>query len=431
MKRFTSLSALLVGLSVTTASFAGTPDAPSATKADKPMLVAQADDPAGQTPPAPTEAPEAAAPTAAPTEAPAPAPETASQGAQIGSGTSTPVAADTTTDSEKAKKKEHTWGGSAIIGYTTMSTSTVFRAQQQYADPTVDSSIWLMPRYNLNDQFQLRGRLIFNYEWTNSDTTVTEHEPRFSDTTVQLVYKKIPEIGTIKPLVGIQVAAPTSPESRARTMRFNPGVLASASKTFEHIGSGSIDIGGSAIYSHPIYGSTQAEVRGHRQVPLQCAGGTDCSDLLSGKMNSSDTLTYTISISGKWGKWSPALYFLGASQWVYHPKDTDVAIAGGQKVPVEGQPGGDRSSIRQSGYFSASLDYEVTPWFSPEIGYSLYRNILAEDGTYGNPLFDPYQDMRVFVGATIDPDEMIRSLKGQPRETKAAKAEAKSPVFRY
>jgi hypothetical protein len=52
-----------------------------------------------------------------------------------------------------------------------MTTGTVFRGQQQDWNPTIESSFWLLPRYALNDAFQLRGRLIVNYEFTDSDST--------------------------------------------------------------------------------------------------------------------------------------------------------------------------------------------------------------------------------------------------------------------
>jgi len=433
MKRFSCLSAILVGLSVTTASFAA-PEAtaPAAPKATKAKRVAQGDEPAPPPAPAPdTQPAPAEPPPAAPAEPPSTGPET-TPGVSLS--TTTTPGADTPSSSaaeEPQKKPERRWSGSAITGYTSMTTATVFKGQTQYNDPTVDSSIWLMPRYNINEAFQLRGRIIFSYEYTNSDTTVTKNEPRFSDTSVQLVYRKLPEFATIKPLVGIQVAAPTSPESRARTMIFSPGALAGLSKTFKHVGSGQIDVAVSTVYSHPIYQSENAEVRGQRPYALQCAGGTDCQDLLSGTLNPSDTLSYTLSVGGKWGKWSPSLYFLGASQWVYHPNDdATVPIAGGQQVSPIDPPDFERSSVRQSGYFAASVDYEFLPWLTGEVGYSLYRNILTEDGKYGNPIWDRYQDMRVFIGATVDPDEFIHSLTGK-NETGVTHARAKRPVMTY
>jgi hypothetical protein len=445
MKHLSSLTALLVGLSLTTASYAQQAGGAKAKK--KPTQTAvQGDDQPSGTAPAP------AAP-AEPEPAPSPAPvaEPTPGVVTIGGTTTGPTGSDAPTNDDKkkeAKKEERRWGGSAIVGYTAMSTSTIFRGQTQYADPTVDSSLWLMPRYNINDAWQLRGRIIFNYEWTNSDTTVTKNEPRFSDTTLQLVYKKLPEIATIKPVVGVQVGLPTSPESRAKTMLFAPGALVGLAKSFEHIGPGEIDVSLGGIYSHPVYQSTNAEVRGERPYPIQCAGGGDCSDLLTGTMNASDVIAYTASVGYKIGKVTPSIFYLGSSQWVYHPKDDPVTIPGGQSVSVadtctgvpDGTPGCQgRSNVRQAGYLAASVDYDVVPWLTAEVGYSIYRNFLTEDGKYGNPFFDRYQDMRVFIGATMDPDEFIQALQGRAKDNehspdgvpRRTNAQSRLPVMRY
>ncbi len=453
MKRLSSLSALVVGLCVTSVAFAApTPAKKGPAKAKKPQVVepvvAQADPtpPAADPTPAPTPPPpaepapapaDATPPPAAPTPEPAqptgPAAEpqpAVTLGGSSAPGSDKPVVPDA--DKEK-KKPERTWTGSAIYGVTSMTTSTVFKGQQLYNNPTVDSSLWLLPRFKINDSFQLRGRLIFSYEYTNSDSTVTKNEPRFSDTLLQLVYRKIPEVATIKPEVGIQVGIPTSPESRAKTMVFSPGLNASLSKTFEHVGNGEISVALIGSYSHPVYQSNTAVVRGEHPYAFHCAGGGDCQDVLSGTLNSSDTLSYRLDIGGKWGKIQPGLLYLGASQWVYHPKDdADVQIAGGQTVQATSAQG-DRSSVRQTSYFAATFDYEFVPWLIGEVGYSAARSpsILGEDGKYANQFWGDYADMRVFLGVTFDPDEFAQAFG--KKETGAVKAQntKRLPVVHY
>lgn len=344
------------------------------------------------------------------TEQTAPTPAVSVGGSLAAPTTDTPAQS---AEEEQGKKKPRPWANSSIFATTSMTTATVFAGQTQYNDPTVDSSIYITPRYSINDAWQVRGRLIFSYEFTNSDTTVSNNEPRFSDTTLQLFYRKLPEIATIKPQVYIQASAPTSPESRARTMIFSPGAGFNLSKSFEHLpGGGEMQIVGLMGYSHPIYSSRQAEVRGSRPYSLQCAGGDNCQDLLTGTLNTSDTLSYAANINFTWGKFSPAIYYLGATQWVYHPNsDANVAIAPGQEVQVgSSAANGSRSSVRQIHYFSAWLDYELNSWLTPEVGYFMSASALSESGTYVNPFFDRYQDTRVYLGANVNIDALVEQI---------------------
>lgn len=437
MKRSTCLSALLVGLTVATAPVASAADEPAKAPVKK---VAQAQQPADPQPsdpqpaPAPAPAPDAA-PTESPAAVPAPDSDTPQPAITLGGPASSSDKPGESPAEPGEKKKARPWANSSIYTVVSMTTPTVFKGQQQYSNPTVDSSIWFLPRYAISEAFQLRGRLIFNYEFTNSDTTVTRNEPRFSDTVLQLYYRKIPELAGIKPQVFVQAAAPTSPESRARTLYFSPGAGFSLNKTFEHVGGGEIALVGSLAYSHPIYRGTNPEVRGNRPYALQCAGGATCGDLLSGTMNPSDVLVYSATASGTWGKWSPALFYLGSSQWVYHPNgDAEVPIAGGQTVTAQAPADFGRASVRQTSYFSVWLDYEVNAWLTPEIGYSMSRAALTEDGKYGNPFWDRYQDTRAFIGANVNIDALIEKMAGGGDEQAGilrAKNTTKTPVLHH
>lgn len=430
MKRCTCLSALLVGLSVTVASVASAEEPEPPKGSVKRVAQAQPSDPqpsdSQPAPAAPSDS--AAAPqTPAPEETPQPA-------IQIGTSTQT---SDQPSESPATpqKKKERPWANSAIWSLVSMSTSTIFQGQRQYANPTTDAAIWMLPRYALNDAFQLRGRLVFNYEFTNSDTTVTRNEPRFSDTFVQLFYRKIPAVAGIKPQVFIQAAAPTSPESRARTMIFSPGLGFNVAKGFENVAKADVMIVGTVSYSHPIYQNQNAVVRGQRPYPLSCAGGSGCSDLLSGAMNPSDVLVYSALVSASWGKFTPALMYLGASQWVYHPKsDATVPIMGGATTTARAPGDFDRANVRQTSYFAAWLDYEVNTWFTPELGYSMSRMVLTEDASYGNPFWDRYQDTRIYLGANVNVDALVDKMAGGGDDQSGiirTKNTRRPPMFTY
>ena len=430
MKRFScrvGLVAGVVGLSVTTASvaFAAPPANPS-------VLVAQAKrkSPSSTVQPSdPTPAGGGADPTAAP-PAPPPADEPAVAPTEP---TATVVGPDSLVDApsiapaEPAKApKKRPWAGTQIFAATTMTTATISRGQQQAYNPTVDTYASISPRYAINDAFQIRGRIVFSYEFTNSDSTVTKNEPRFGDTLLQLFYRKIPELpGGIKPAAALNVGLPTSPESRARTLIFSPGATLQLSRTFEKLlpGRGDLDLLASSGYSHPIYRSTTPEIRGTAPYAFQCLGGSTCGDQLSGAFNPSDSLSYTALVSATWGKWSPALFYLGSSQWAYKGKEIEY-----NGRPVQSAEGFRPTNVRQSSYFAAWLDYEANSWLTAEVGYTLTRSALSEDGTRGNPFFDKYQDQRVYLGANINIDNIMKSLEGGPAEAGVVRAQNKRPI---
>jgi len=451
MKRSSCLSAMLVGLSVVSSSVAfAAPASSSETEASaKPVLVAQAQAKPGSKPtlqavqgtdPAPSggTTPTPADPSAAPSEAaPAsPAPEATVQPAvTLGTAPSAP-ATDTpqgAAEEPKKKPKPRPWAGTNIYVTTSMTTATIFKGQQQDYNPTVDSSIWLLPRYALSESFQLRGRLIFSYEYTNSDTTVTRNEPRFSDTTLSLFYRKIPKIPGvgIKPMVAINAGLPTSPESRARTLVVSPGATVQLSKEFEHFLGGELMILSSLIYSHPLYRYQTPERRVENNYAFQCFGGNACQDQLSGLFNPSDTLAYTLLLAAEWGKWSPALYYLGSSQWAYTSSATSATLPNGTVVDPSAPAGFQPTNVRQTSYFSAWLDYNANAWFTAEVGYWLSRSALDEAGQRGNPFFDRYQDMRVYIGANFSIDNIMKALEGGETEAGIVRAKAKTPMWNF
>ncbi len=426
MKRFSCLSAIsvgLVGLSVSTASFAAPPSTMGQT-----AKTVQPSDPTpsggGQDP---TAAPTTPAPASEPPAAPEPVPSAA---VTIGSASGAPgVDAPNASTAEPAPApKKRRWAGTQIFAQTSMTTATIDKGQTQYNNPTVDSALYITPRFAINDAFQLRGRIVFSYEYTNSDTTVTKNEPRFSDTTLQLFYRKIPLLpGGIKPQVALNASLPTSPESRARTLLFAPGATLQLSKSIEHIpGNGSLDLIAAAGYSHPFYRSTTPEIRTPRPYGVQCAGGGTCTDQLSGTFNTSDSISYTFLISATWGKWSPAFYYLGASQWAY--SGSDVQVNG---RTVESPDGFGPTTVRQSSYFSTWLDYEANAWLTAEVGYWLSRSALTESGTRGNPFFDKYQDQRVYIGANFNIDNIMKQLEGGPAEAGIVRAQNKKPIGQF
>jgi hypothetical protein len=437
MKRSTCLSAFLVACSLTSIASA----APTQNQA--PKLVAQAASNVGSDVAQQSDG-TGTGTTTTPTTGTADGQQTgenATPQPAVSVGTTTPAPATDTpaaSGEEAAKKpKPRPFAGTQLYNQNSMTTGTVFAGQQQDRNPTVDSSLWLLPRYTINESFQLRGRLILSYEYTNSDTTTYRNEPMLSDTGLSLFYKKIPEIPGIgvKPMVAVNVALPTSKLSRARTLYFTPGATLQLSKGIEHVLGGELMFLSSVIYSHPIYSQTQPGTVDPRDIQtLRCGAGGACGDLLSGTMNPSDALSYTFLASGEWGKFSPALYYLGASQWAYTPKEINESdvVAGGNPTPVtSGQPGGP-TSVRQTHYFSAWLDYNFNSWFTAEVGYWNSRSALTEAGQRGNIFWDRYQDTRVYFGMNINIDNLLKMLEGGETDAGIVRAHnTKTPVLRF
>jgi hypothetical protein len=295
-----------------------------------------------------------------------------------------------------------------------MTTATVFQGQQQDPNPTVSTNVWLLPRYAINEAFPLRGRFIVDYEYTNSDSTLTRNEPVVSDTTVSLFYRKLPKLpGGIQPNLALNVVAPTSKLSRSRTMVVGTGATLQLAKPFEHVLGGDGMLLGSLIYTHPFYTSNTAVVADARPAgAVQCAGGSgDCNNLQTGgTLNPANTLSYFLLLEMEWGKWNPAIYYLGSSQWVYAPSEVNNPVDG---RPLQPGPGAENPSrTRQTHYFSVWLDYTFNSWFTGEVGYWNSRSALNGAGNYGNPFFDRYTDMRVYLGASIQLDNLVKTLQG-------------------
>ena len=154
----------------------------------------------------------------------------------------------------------------------------------------------------------------------------------------------------------------------------------------------------------------------------------------AGTLNPSDSLAYTFLVAGEWGKFAPALYYLGASQWVYSPKEVTVgefAGNGDQTLVTSGQAQGPMS-VRQTHYFSAWLDYNINTWLTGEVGYWNSRSALTESGQRGNIFWDRYQDTRVYLGVNINIDNLMKMLEGGETDAGIVRAQnTRTPVLKF
>ena len=326
---------------------------------------------------------------------------------------STPVQAPSDAPAKPVLKKNQTprpFAGSSIYNQNSVTTGTVFRGQQRYANSTVESTVFFLPRYAISEAFQLRARAILTYEYTNSDSSTYRNEPLLSDTTVQLFYRSVPKILGFQPAVAVGLGAPTSKLSRARTMVVNPSATLQLARPIERFFGGEALILASAGYSHPFYRSENPTIDDTRSAgAFACVGGNNCQDLISGSQNPSDILSYSALFEAEWGKWSPAIFYLGASQWAYRPATVSNPVDG---TPLDRPSGFEPTSVRQTHYFSVWLDYNFNSWFTGEVGFWNAVSGIDGAGKRSNVFFDRYQDTRAYLGASIQLDNLVKAVQG-------------------
>ena len=273
-------------------------------------------------------------------------------------------------------------------------------------------NISLRPRYRINRMFQVRARWDFNLEFTNSDTTQTLREPRFGDPSLDLWLLGIPPLGDLRFAVAAGFLFPVSTESRANTLIVTPRVIGQAAWGHDALG-GELALIGQVAYAHPFFQYTTPGVRGAFPYERQSTGADSglalgsINNQLSGRTNVHDQLSWTLIVAQTWGAWSPGLAFGMTHQWAYgeshnpnSPEGTELGV------------GSSGSHVRQLSSFSGWLDYSPNAWFTAELGYFMTRRLLRDDGTWGNPIYDPYQDWRVYLNVNVVLDKFFDAITG-------------------
>ncbi|MFO0602458.1 MAG: hypothetical protein U0324_04750 [Polyangiales bacterium] len=274
----------------------------------------------------------------------------------------------------------------------------------------IDLNVSLRPRYRINRALQLRARWDYNFEFTNSDTTQTQYEPRFGDPSLDLWFLGLPSLGDFRFALAGGFIFPVSPESRAQTLILTPRVIGQVAWGIEALG-GEIAVIGQVIYSHRFLQYTTPGIRGdfpyQRTVNADFTGSPGIANQLSGLPGVHDQLSWTVILAPSWGKWSPGVAFSMTHQWSY-----DISRGGSTTATTSANqlPTGDH--LRQLSSFSGWLDYNPTAWLTIEAGYFMTRRLLRDDGTWGNPIYDPYQDWRVYLNANIVLDKFFEAITG-------------------
>jgi hypothetical protein len=281
---------------------------------------------------------------------------------------------------------------------------------QTYA-PVADTFMLFQPRFSITKDWQLRARITASIEFTDNanSSTTSSRTIVFGDVTPSLVFRGIPTFGGgFKVLLGAGAGLPTSPASQTRSLVVNPFVNAVLDRKIEKAAGGELELTLSTTFSHPLYQYKTPGLSTDPNYQPQCfgAGDTGCGLQSSGAGNVENSLSFLLSVSQTWGKFNPGAFFLLSNQWAYSFT---------QLPGVQPEPNGN-TTFRQSSYLNVFLDYNVTDWFTGEIGYQIQRTILNGDSKIGNPFWDPYQDMRVYLGFNIGIDALYQALQGKKEE---------------
>ncbi len=310
----------------------------------------------------------------------------------------------------EAPKEQLRWAGTQYFQQFGVSPDVVAPGLNQTYAPIADTFALFQPRFSITKDWQLRARIVANMEFTdNANSTTTQSRTLvFGDVTPSLVYRGIPKFAGIKALVAVGAALPTSPASQARTLYVNPFINLTLDRKFEKALGGEFEVALSTSFYHPLYRYTTAGLDADPQYQPQCfgAGDTGCGLQASGAANVENALSLLLTVSQTWGKWNPGAFFLLTNSWVYQF----------QQLPgVQPEPNGS-VPFRQTSYFNIFLDYNFNDWFTGESDTQIFRTILTGESTIGNPFWDQYQDMRVYLGFNIGLDALYEALQGKQEE---------------
>ena len=297
------------------------------------------------------------------------------------------------------------WRQTQLLATVGVSLPTLIRDLAQYPNDTVDMSIAIRPRWTFNRMLQLRAGIAFSYEFTNGDNTTTLHEPRFSDMNLDLWFTGIPALGgAVKFWVAPRLVFPVSVESRARTVIFTPGLVLQAAYGIDHVLGGELAIIANGTFTHPLYQYTTPGIRTGQENRSTCFGsgnGGNCNDQLSGLFNAANTVSWALIVAQSWDHISPGVFF--SMQHIFPYQGTDNAVL------MHNNP----TSVRTNTIFAGWVDWIATPWFTAEVGYQVFRSLLNSDGTYGNPLYAPYQDTRFYLQTVFSLDKIYEIASGR------------------
>jgi len=255
-----------------------------------------------------------------------------------------------------------------------------------------------LPRFRVSDALQLRLAWSVALELTASDTTTTRREPELGDPSLELWFLGAPSVGALRFSFGAGLVAPVSAASRALTTVLTLTAAARASWGAD-LAAGRFTAVATLGYAHVFSEHTTPGVMGSFPYARGAVAGTD-SGQLRGSTVVHDELAWRLTVTQAWGRWSPGASFGMWHQWAYGATAADPS------------PVGVRSSgARDYSNFTAWFDVSANSWLTFELGYSMSRRLLDDDGTFGNPFFSHHQDWRLYLAANIELDRLVEATQ--------------------
>ena len=335
----------------------------------------------------------------------------ASEAAELGE----PTMADDLADAEAEVETEATeaeeaeeegeklaWRNSLFLWDHAMSTGTLSRSSGLTYNPTYYQSFSVRPRWYLNDDVSLRGRLDLSYELTDTDSRALNHELVLADMRFEIVHASLYEVEGIKVGASGRLWIPTSKASRAYDMYIRPGVLVSASRPFEDVMEGltlgantswAYRIGGSNVVltddplpqTHATPGLDQAgdsQVGGASRVGHDVTLGLEAS--LSPIENMSIDATFT------WW-WQQGLGLADACVAVDTSPTGETCIEDGSDT-----------HMRLATWFTLGVGYDVLEWLNASLTYGHLTGEFNPSGSRRNPFWSIDSELSLTATVTLD-----------------------------
>ena len=344
--------------------------------------------------------------------------------------------APTTGDSTVAKEAEPDriskiaakFHDSILLWDNSITPETISPGAQLSPIPSYQWWFSFRPRYYVTEKFSIRARMDLTTEWLAGADTTYKREGQFGDLWTDGIYE-LKHFAGIIPTIGLRGIWGTSKDAIGATSILKLGPTIGFARAFEgtKIGDWELKAGAYLLYNF-VKNPSGATITSYGCSAIDGAP-TSCSTN-TGKMDGQVNLVTSLSVKYTF-KWVPALSlstsYILLKSWDYQTPDltgsnsvTDPVT--GTVAPVPRSPYDTR--LNESGWFLASLDYDVTKYASLSLGYYTLAPTRNPDSSVGNPFYRPGGASRIFLTITFTLDQVYEAIarrwahyKGQDKKT--------------
>lgn len=302
--------------------------------------------------------------------------------------------------SAPARADDEPWRGSGFGYRTTIGTAGLDKGQDITWNPYVASTFGLSPRWHLGDLLVLGADVDWTREHTQADGTTFADETLIGDvkgTVAATGLVKVPWVG-IDIGLGLEVTAPTSKASQARTLLLGLGAGLDLSRSFDLLEG--IQLGWTSRMARRFHRYTTSE-RATPLVPgcLSATGGCDAF-LNTGLRNSQWRMVHAASLQVSVTRWLSASVASGTvTDWLYGLADTPEAAS---FTPQEAP------KARYASFFEASLGLSLGGAMDIALGLVTSSPQLAPDSSFYNPFYNRHS--AVFLDLRCDLDGVVSQI---------------------